>query len=301
MNAHKPSRLRPFWLIALAAVFTMSATTQAQTTKTAPTTVKVQEKAKAKDTAKTKVSDPIDVNSATAEELMELPGIGDATAKKIIDGRPYKTLDDLSTAGVNAATIAKIKPLTTVKPLPTPVDVNTATAERLETLPGVGPALSKAIIEARPYAKFDDLGRVKGLGTAKLETLRGRVSFAKPTVTEKVKAKAEAAKEEVKTKTDAAKAKVGTAKEEMKTKAETAKENVKQKVETAKKAKSPSGKKININTATPAELDELFGIGEVRAKAIIDGRPYTKIEDIMKVKGIKDGMFNKIKDQITVD
>jgi competence protein ComEA len=38
----------------------------------------------------------------------------------------------------------------------------------------------------------------------------------------------------------------------------------------------------------------------VKAQAIIDGRPYEKIEDIMKVKGIKQGEFNKIKDLITV-
>jgi competence protein ComEA len=38
----------------------------------------------------------------------------------------------------------------------------------------------------------------------------------------------------------------------------------------------------------------------VKAQAIIDGRPYEKIEDIMKVKGIKQGEFSKIKDLITV-
>jgi competence protein ComEA len=38
----------------------------------------------------------------------------------------------------------------------------------------------------------------------------------------------------------------------------------------------------------------------VKAQAIIDGRPYEKIEDIMKVNGIKQGEFNKIKGLITV-
>src|SRR6185295_244973 len=39
------------------------------------------------------------------------PGVGDATAKKIIAGRPFSSIQDLSRVGVSAATIAKLKPL----------------------------------------------------------------------------------------------------------------------------------------------------------------------------------------------
>ena len=60
------------------------------------------------------------------------------------------------------------------------------------------------------------------------------------------------------------------------------------------------GQNVNINTASKEQLDALPGIGPVKAHAIIDARPYQKIEDIMKVKGIKQGEFNKIKDLITV-
>jgi competence protein ComEA len=42
------------------------------------------------------------------------------------------------------------------------------------------------------------------------------------------------------------------------------------------------------------------GIGPVRAQAIIDGRPYQKPEDVMKVQGIKEGIYGQIKDPITV-
>ena len=61
---------------------------------------------------------------------------------------------------------------------------------------------------------------------------------------------------------------------------------------------------VNINTATEDELCTLVGIGSGKARSIIayrteNGR-YERIEDIMKVEGIKDGLFEKIKDSITV-
>ena len=61
--------------------------------------------------------------------------------------------------------------------------------------------------------------------------------------------------------------------------------------------------RVNINTADAAALETLNGIGETRAQAIIAYREscggFQTIEDIMQVDGIKEGVFNKIKDQIS--
>jgi len=58
----------------------------------------------------------VDINSASQEDLEKLPGVGEATAKKIIAGRPYQTVEDLSKAGVNKSTLKKITPLVSVGP-----------------------------------------------------------------------------------------------------------------------------------------------------------------------------------------
>lgn len=68
-------------------------------------------------------------------------------------------------------------------------------------------------------------------------------------------------------------------------------------------AQAPDGK-VNINTAGKEELMTLKGIGEARAEDIIRYReqngPFQTIEDIMKVSGIKNAAFEKIKDDIIV-
>lgn len=64
------------------------------------------------------------------------------------------------------------------------------------------------------------------------------------------------------------------------------------------------GGKVNLNTADLEELMTLTGIGQTRAEAIITYREeegaFQAPEDIMKVDGIKEGIYEKLKDEITV-
>ena len=67
---------------------------------------------------------------------------------------------------------------------------------------------------------------------------------------------------------------------------------------------TPGNGKININTANAEQLMTLPGIGQAKAKAILEYREqnggFRSIEEIMNIAGIKDAVFSKIKDQITV-
>lgn len=56
----------------------------------------------------------VDINSATQTELEGLKGVGPATAKKIIAGRPYTSVDGLSKAGLSAKAVEALKPFVTV-------------------------------------------------------------------------------------------------------------------------------------------------------------------------------------------
>lgn len=185
--------------------------------------------AKKGDAKKVVAAGPVNLNSASQQELEAVKGVGPATAKKIIAGRPYKSVDDLSKAGISAKAIENMKPFVTV------TGAAAVPAAAPKAPPAMAPKAAPAV--ATPAAK------------------------AAPAVA------APAAK--------AAPSKSAA-------------------------AKLAPGTKININTADQATLEKLPEIGPAKAKAIIAGRPYNTIEDIMKVKGIKGKTFETLKDYIVV-
>jgi competence protein ComEA len=161
----------------------------------------------------------------------------------------------------------------------TVIDLNTADEKTIETLPGIGKTTAQAIIAGRPYKSIEDLKRVKGMSDKKISAIKDMVTVGGTSAATAPGAVPSAS--------------------EVKQKASAAQQAGTEKVEKTK-SKLAAGQHVNINTATKEELDALPGIGPKKAQAIIDGRPYNAPEDIMKVKGIKQKTYDKIKDLITV-
>ena len=64
---------------------------------------------------------------------------------------------------------------------------------------------------------------------------------------------------------------------------------------------NPATMIVNVNQASVTELSYLPGIGDARAKVIIDHRPYRTIEDLKKVPGIGEKTFEKIRPRVKVE
>jgi len=109
---------------------------------------------------------PVNLNTASQADLEALPGVGPATAKKIIAGRPYSSVADLAKAGVPKNTIAKITPMVTVGPAsaapgaaakPAPTPASSAPASTPAPAPAAGntraPSAPAATTGIQPPAK----------------------------------------------------------------------------------------------------------------------------------------------------
>lgn len=69
--------------------------------------------AAAKKPANRALGPPLDLNTASPRDLQTLPGVGAATAKRIVAGRPYTSVEELARAGVSRKTIDTITPMVT--------------------------------------------------------------------------------------------------------------------------------------------------------------------------------------------
>ena len=161
----------------------------------------------------------VDLNRADRAQLLQLPGIGEALVQRIEEYRTahygFRNVEELANIpGIGPLTVERLRHLVYVEPLDddeephlrvkpglaakkimaatgkstgvkkdvartTPVDVNKATAEELQSLPGIGPAMAERILVTRKKGVFksvDDLRHVPGIGAKTLEKLRPHVT-----------------------------------------------------------------------------------------------------------------------------
>jgi DNA uptake protein ComE-like DNA-binding protein len=221
----------------------------------------------------------VDLNGATIDQLEALPGIDARLASIIVKGRPYSKINELVALGiVKQSEFNTIKPLITVgvggsKPA-TPlaakapavmVDLNTATKDKLDALPGVGASDAAAILAARPYASIDDLITKKVISQAVFDKIRGAVTVSP--------AEAPAADDK----------KVGSDQGLVPAKPVTSQAIV-----------------VDLNTATVDDMIKWLGIGPTRAKKIIAGRPYATAEEVVTKGFLPQSTFDAKKSYIVV-
>jgi competence protein ComEA len=145
-----------------------------------------------------RANEKIDVDQAPVSELTRLPRVGPRLAKTIAASRnehgPFGSLSGLDRVpGVGPGLLQTLEPHVVFSgaavppaglPVPSsgpagPLNINTATVQQLDSLPGIGPSRAAAILRYRqehgPFAAVDQLSQVPGMGPAALVGLQDRI------------------------------------------------------------------------------------------------------------------------------
>ena len=126
-----------FVVFAFAALW-ISATAFAQAPKSTPAAPAAPAK------AAQAAAEKLDINTATKEQLMKLPGIGEALSQKIIDGRPYKAKNELTQKKIiPEATYSKISDLIIAKQASAAAPAKTASPSSTTKAPAAPAAPAK--------------------------------------------------------------------------------------------------------------------------------------------------------------
>ena len=241
---------------------------------------------------------PVDLNIVTKQQLILIDGIGEKTAKNIIDYKnmhgEFKNMQELlNVDNIGEKTLEILKKYLYIKNpiyentskkdnsdnsenqndmVTFPIDLNIVTKQQLSLIDGIGEKTAKNIIDYKnmhgEFKNMQELLNVDNIGEKTLEILK-KYLYVKNPIYENIS----------KTKDQAEKSTI--------------------------LLEKSSNLYVDINTATIEELQKLNSIGIVKAQAIIDYRKniglFYSIEEIKNVSMIGQETFDKIKNNIYVD
>jgi DNA uptake protein ComE-like DNA-binding protein len=127
---------------------------------------------------------PIDINLCSTADLQSIPGVGTVLARRIVEERPYGSLEDVGLVkgiSTNVMHVLRQRSVVVVEAHnnvtesdwsnTSALDINNCDKELLLQLRGVGPKLAERIVSSRPFDYIDDLREVKGVGVNLFEKL----------------------------------------------------------------------------------------------------------------------------------
>ncbi|TMW62953.1 hypothetical protein Poli38472_005571 [Pythium oligandrum] len=144
----------------------------------------------------------VDINTASEAQLKRLPGIGPVIAQRIIQARPFTSVEQLrdvqgigpkrylglcggclvtarntSAPAVNTrrSAVSNRRREPACQPV-RGIDINKASLRELQQLAGVGPVIAERIIASRPFYRADEIVAVKGISTVKYEKMKNQLA-----------------------------------------------------------------------------------------------------------------------------
>ncbi len=102
----------------------------------------------------------LNLNSATREEILLIPGLGNRMLREFLEYRPYKTMAQFRKEigkYVNAQEVARLEQFVFV-----PINLNTASDEDILSIPGLGPRMLREFKEYRPYKTIEQFRKEIG-------------------------------------------------------------------------------------------------------------------------------------------